>query len=61
MKKFLAEILIDPASAKSLVYDETQNILQTDDYENVYTIFGGSSCDFTGGSCTCYVLFAPKS
>ena len=39
MKKFLTEILIDPASAKSLVYDETQNILQTDEYENVYPIF----------------------
>jgi 2-polyprenyl-3-methyl-5-hydroxy-6-metoxy-1,4-benzoquinol methylase len=40
MKKFLAEILVDPVTAKSLVYDETQNVLQTDDNENTYTVLG---------------------
>ena len=38
MKKFLVEILIDPASGKSLVYDEAKNILHTDGYENIYKI-----------------------
>src|SRR5437868_3790079 len=40
MKNFLAEILIDPSSAKSLVYDETQHILYTDDYKTSYKILG---------------------
>jgi 2-polyprenyl-3-methyl-5-hydroxy-6-metoxy-1,4-benzoquinol methylase len=40
MKKFLTEILIEPASEKSLVYDEAQNVLRTVDYENIYQIFG---------------------
>jgi 2-polyprenyl-3-methyl-5-hydroxy-6-metoxy-1,4-benzoquinol methylase/uncharacterized protein YbaR (Trm112 family) len=40
MKKFLTELLVEPASGKSLVYDEAQNVLQTADHENMYTIFG---------------------
>jgi 2-polyprenyl-3-methyl-5-hydroxy-6-metoxy-1,4-benzoquinol methylase len=40
MKKFLTEILIDPASEKSLVYNEAQNVLQTADCGNIYKIFG---------------------
>ena len=40
MKKFLTEIIIDPASAKSLLYDETQNVLHADDYESIYKISG---------------------
>ena len=40
MKKFLAEILVDPASAKPLVFEKTRNILQTDDHKSVYKILG---------------------
>jgi len=38
MKKFLAELLIDPISGEPLVYDETQNVLQAGDFENIYKI-----------------------
>ncbi|MEP6928249.1 MAG: class I SAM-dependent methyltransferase [Ginsengibacter sp.] len=38
MKKFLSEILIDPSLVKSLIYDETQNVLHTDEHENIYEI-----------------------
>jgi 2-polyprenyl-3-methyl-5-hydroxy-6-metoxy-1,4-benzoquinol methylase/uncharacterized protein YbaR (Trm112 family) len=40
MKKFLAEILIDPSTATPLAYDETQNTLNTDDHRNIYKISG---------------------
>ena len=40
MKKFLAEILIDPSTEKPLAYDETQNILTTEDHKNIYKISG---------------------
>ncbi len=40
MKKFLIEILTEPTSQKPLLFDETKNILHTDDYQNIYTISG---------------------
>ena len=46
MKKFLTKILVDPVSGKSLLYDEAQNILHTDDDEGIYKIIRGGSGDF---------------
>jgi 2-polyprenyl-3-methyl-5-hydroxy-6-metoxy-1,4-benzoquinol methylase/uncharacterized protein YbaR (Trm112 family) len=40
MKKFLEQILVDPVSGKILAYDETQNLLHTDDYDNIYELVG---------------------
>ena len=38
MKEFLTKILVDPVSGKSLLYEEAQNILHTDDDEGIYKI-----------------------
>ena len=59
-EKFLAEIIIDPASAKSLLYDKTQNVLHTDDFEKTYKISEDVPVILQKEIFICHICVTPK-